>query len=109
MNKGNANRVAIDLGPSMTPAYVRDSPEQELTIAFSLRNRHASHPTLCLTVRADLSQLDPGYGYENNPNELADAAERGGVLPEFRRTFDHAETRVKRCPAMHHINCFASC
>ncbi|MFD2054814.1 hypothetical protein ACFSQT_17500 [Mesorhizobium calcicola] len=80
MNKGNANRVAIDLGPSMTPA-VRDSPGQELTIACSLRNRHASHPTPRLTVGVDLSQLDLGYWYEVTPEELADAAERGDAVP----------------------------
>lgn len=54
MNKANANRAVIDLGPSIAHACIRARPEQEPTFPFSLLflgNISANRPTPRLTVR----------------------------------------------------------
>ncbi|MER9052394.1 hypothetical protein [Mesorhizobium sp. M0910] len=94
MNEVNANRAVIDLGPSTAHACIRDRPEQELTLPFSLLtlgNRSANPPTPRLTVRdqfkvIDLSQRDSGM----NSEEVVDAAELVDALPAFHRAFGYA-------------------
>ncbi|WP_143748905.1 hypothetical protein [Mesorhizobium sophorae] len=100
MYEANANRAVIALGPSI--------PMHVFAIVLSRDPQTGRRPRL--TVGVDLSQLDPGYWHEVNPEELADAAERGEaapfdapfIIPKQSISIPHTPglERMRRCSAI---------